>query len=204
MAVTELAVLRLKPGVSVADDAELRTQLRFAKDTMEAYSRHPFYFLQDEDDSEVLYIVGGWESAEFHKDSFVPSPENAEQIRRLQDKLNRVETMYHVEIAPPAISDASPIVSIGRYYIYKDKLAEFRQAIDNSIQRIKQVAYPYKVSGGYSIDNPSCTKYNEFVLFSGWNDLKNQHGHLPGFDREDRYKTLLSNFTINNATPIRL
>lgn len=68
MPVTELAILRLAPGVSLSDE-EFRAKLLRSKQVMEtALGIHGrrFVYYQDAHDPVVLYLLGDWQSTEEH------------------------------------------------------------------------------------------------------------------------------------------
>ena len=73
MVVTELALLRLLPNISLADQTLLRN-LAHAKKALESYTHQPFHFIPQIADPTFIYIIGSWDSPEQHWNDFIPSP----------------------------------------------------------------------------------------------------------------------------------
>ncbi|KAF2747243.1 hypothetical protein M011DRAFT_467765 [Sporormia fimetaria CBS 119925] len=96
MAVTELALLRLIPPTT-AREPELRAKLKAAKEAMEKYTGRRFYFLQQIQDPDIVYVLGEWESVAQHMQGWIPSVENRAVLEMLKDDLT-VDWLHHFDV----------------------------------------------------------------------------------------------------------
>jgi hypothetical protein len=94
MPVTEIALLRL-------DNEDLststKTGLLGAQQAQTEYSNHQVYFLRQIEDPACVYLLGGWESIEKHRNEWIPSETNQRLLQQLTGNLE-VKWMFHVDV----------------------------------------------------------------------------------------------------------
>jgi quinol monooxygenase YgiN len=116
MAVTELALLKLKNGGTLTQD--VKAQLKKAQVAMESYSGggRKFHYLQQVEDPTCIYVLGEWESLSQHYDGFIPSKANQDLLEALKDELD-VGWLSHLDVPVSKIQLDAPVLSIGRHMI---------------------------------------------------------------------------------------
>jgi hypothetical protein len=94
--ITEIACIRVLPPYK-PDDREVRMKFLNAKKVMEKFTKRDFYFLQQIENPDIVYIIGEWESLEQHMDVFIPSEENQALLRSLEG-IVKVEDLLHISV----------------------------------------------------------------------------------------------------------
>lgn len=199
MPVTELALLRLRPG-TVLSDPPFRAKLAGAKRVMETYSNdlsrsvlhpsanpthinpedlpkpapdeHQFFFYSQHEDPALLYVIGSWPSAAMHRQSFVPSPENQQLLSLFNDDI-AVESMFHVEVEQSSIPLDAPVLAIGQHWITPSNNAGFEEAFEDNKHHLEHFS-TRKLTGGWrheKEETPDGGQKDLFILFSGWDDV---------------------------------
>ena len=199
MPVTELALLRLRPGTSLSDPS-FRSKLTEAKRVMETYSnnlstsvhhpsanpthintedipkpapdQHQFFYYSQHEDPSLLYIIGSWPSAAMHWESFIPSPENQELLSKFKDDVS-VESMFHVEVEQSSIPLDAPVLAIGQHWITPSNNAGFEEAFEDNKHHLEHFS-TRKLAGGWRHEKEESADGGQkdvFVLFSGWDDV---------------------------------
>ncbi|ROV90923.1 hypothetical protein VMCG_09964 [Cytospora schulzeri] len=181
MSVTELAILRLAPGVNILD-AGFRAKILRSKQVMETALGIPgrrFVYYQDAEDPMVLYLLGDWQSTDEHWNEFIPSPENQELLELLKHDLDvpSIE-MYHVDIPAAKVPTGANVISIGWHKVRQnDKVAfettfwECKKSLDEDARR------DMKPAGGWRVEKAvGQQETEEFVLFCGRESVDEQLG----------------------------
>ncbi|CAG8885425.1 unnamed protein product [Penicillium salamii] len=173
MAVTEVALIRLKTDISPTTKANLRA----AQNAQGEYSKHAVHFLHQIEDSSFYYILGGWESVEKHTHEWIQSEANQRLLGLLAQDFD-VCWMFHLDIDPSAskIPLDAPVLAVSRYFVEADKKDEFNAAFRASLSYFGAHTAPFSFCGGWRIDRKD---NEEFVLFSGWNDERD-HSEFVG------------------------
>lgn len=176
--VVELAKLRLQPDTSLSS---VLPKFKHAKEVMEKYSSgHSFYFLQQLEDPSILYIQGAWPSVEFHREQFLPSPENQQVLRELKDDLT-VEWMFHIDMDAEKIPIHAHTLAVVRHIIKPGEKDAFKQKFEENVPYLSKVV-DGKLAGGWRIDKDN-SEEEEWVLFTHWNS-REEHaafGNTEGF-----------------------
>jgi hypothetical protein len=212
MPVTELALLRLRPGTSLSDHS-FRSKLAEAKRVMETYSnnlattvhhptanpthintedipkpapdQHQFFYYSQHEDPSHLYIIGSWPSAAMHRQSFIPSAENQELLSKFKDDIS-VESMFHVEIEQSSVPLDAPVLAIGQHWITPSNNAGFEEAFEDNRHHLEHFS-TRKLAGGWrheKEERPDGGQKDVFVLFSGWDDVD----HHMKFGKSQSYE----------------
>jgi hypothetical protein len=94
MAITEIALLRLKTSELSSSS---RSILQQAQQAQSEWSGYPVQFVRQIEDSSYFYIIGGWDSIAHHTGEWIKSETNQKLLGQLKDDFD-VEWMFHVEI----------------------------------------------------------------------------------------------------------
>ncbi|KAH7045803.1 hypothetical protein B0J12DRAFT_576639 [Macrophomina phaseolina] len=198
MAVTELALLRLRPGASFRAPT-LRANLQKAKKAMEDFTQQPFHYFVQVEDPTFFYILGSWPSAKYHFQEWIPSPANQELLELLKDQID-VEWMFHLDVEKSHLPLNAPILAIGRHYIAPDKRTGFSQTFNAVKHNLEGFTAPRKASGGWRLEKEAPDK-EEWILFSGWDEVA-QHekfGETGAFQDYGIIRDFVSGFEIRHA-----
>jgi len=212
MPVTELALLRLRPGISLSDPA-FRSKLAEAKRVNERASNklsasvlhpsanpthinisdipvpgpdeHKFYYYTQHEDPSCLYVLGSWPSAALHRESYIPSAENRALMSQFRGDFDIV-SMFHVEVEQSSIPLDAPVLAIGQHWVTPSNNAGFEEAFDNNKHHLAHFS-TRKLAGGWrheKVETPDGGQKDVFVVFSGWNDVD----HHMKFGQSQSYK----------------
>jgi len=212
MVVTELALLRLRPGTT-AQTPSLLVNLLKAKNVMEHASKSKFHYYHCVEDPEVIYIIGAWSSVRFHMDEFIPSQANQELLALLKDQVS-VEWMFHVDVdqdVRPLPLDAAAVLAIGRH-IVKDNEKQIVQETfnENKLELDAFAGGTDKVVGGWRIDqgyDPGSEGVkDEFVLFTGWESVERHHAFATteGFQKYSKIRDRIEVVDIKHAIKLEV
>ncbi|KAF4306492.1 putative dimeric alpha-beta barrel [Botryosphaeria dothidea] len=198
MAVTELALLRLKSGASF-DDPALRADLQKARKAMEDFTQQPFHYFVQIEDPALFYIVGSWPSADYHFQKWVPSSANQELLELLKDKLS-VEWMFHIDVEKPQLPLDAPVMAIGRHFIVSDKRTGFIQTFGAVKHNVENFTAPRKATGGWRIEKETEHK-EEWVLFTGWDEVAHhgKFGESEGFQEYGKVREFVDGFEVKHV-----
>lgn len=94
MAITEIALLRLKAQVPSSSTKAMLQQAQWAQSE---WSGYPLQFARQVEDSNYFYILGGWETLAAHNDEWIESKTNQKLLTELKDGVD-VEWMFHVDV----------------------------------------------------------------------------------------------------------
>lgn len=180
MPVTELALLHLK-APTTADTPAFHAGLRKAKHAMENFTGHEFFYLQQVEDPDCIYILGEWDSLQQHYNEFIPSDENKSLLESLKDVIE-VEWLSHLDVPVAQIQLISPYLSIGRHMIKEGVREKFETCFQEKRTYLDRFVTEGRPAGGWKIDDDR--KGEEFVLFSPWKEVQ-QH---MDFAQDDGFK----------------
>ena len=180
MSVIELALLRLV-SINTATSPPLLAHLKTAKDAMESFSGFLFSYYHCLEDPSLIFIVGGWPSAKFHWEEWIPSSQNQELLTVLKDEVE-VEYMFHVDLDRKSLEnvESQEIVAIGRHTIKPDGRAAFdktfgevKSSLETGIGGSEKVRGGWRVEKGFLKGEELVTdgmggEEDEWVLFTGW------------------------------------
>ncbi|EAS27791.3 uncharacterized protein CIMG_08995 [Coccidioides immitis RS] len=213
MPLTELALLHLKPTITV-DNAALQSSLRSAKHAMESFTGYPFHFFTQVEDPSYIYIIGNWTSLTQHVDQWIPSEKNQALLEALENLLT-VEWMFHLDIDQLATKEGSegimpfsaPIVAIVRHFIAAGKKDSFVATFEKNKQSLVEFTAPQPICGGWRIDREQESgkdgaEKDEFVLFSGWRKIAHHvdFAQTEPFERYKEIRDYLAAFEVKHAT----
>jgi quinol monooxygenase YgiN len=171
MTVTELAILKLKSETEISSLA-LHSALKDAKDAMEHFNNAPgsFHWFQEIEEPTRIYLIGEWQSAAVHFESWIPSPENKRLIE-LTGSLLDVETMFHINTPQSSLIDAlkGPVVAVGRHTILPEMQEEFEQTFSEKKVYLEKVMGPGTFGFGWRIEKEEGKE--EFVLIGAWESV---------------------------------
>ncbi|KAJ5168586.1 uncharacterized protein N7482_004180 [Penicillium canariense] len=180
MPVTEVALLRLKEQ---EPSATVKSGLLDAAKEQSAWSKYSVHFLRQVEDPVFVYLLGGWDSVAEHLGDWITSEPNQRLLAQLKDDLD-IEWVFHLDIHPsdPRIPLNAPILGISRYFVEPSKKAAFDSAFKAGVPHLGENTAPFTYGGGWRLDKAG--EDEEFVLFSGWNNVED---HL-GFAESDVFK----------------
>ncbi|EXJ88964.1 hypothetical protein A1O3_02028 [Capronia epimyces CBS 606.96] len=216
MPVTELALLRLLPGIEVSSPA-LLANLSKAKDVMEGASGHKFQYYHCIEDPSLIFIIGAWASVTFHMQEFIPSRANQEILSLLKDQIT-VHWMFHLDIDQTAtpLPLQGHALAIGRHFIDKGEKDVFqsrfeasRDELEGVIGGIGHVVGGYRMDKGFdplllSLPSREEGEREEFVLFTGWDSVEHHHRALSaeteGFEESCQIRNYLGGADIKHGS----
>ncbi|KAJ5105755.1 hypothetical protein NUU61_003102 [Penicillium alfredii] len=168
MAITELALLRLK---SQDTFTTIKPVLQDAQKAQSEYSGHAVRFFRQTEDPLCIYLTGGWASVATHNGEWTTLETNQQLLARLVEHVD-MEWMFHLDIDPSTatIPLNAPIIAISRYFVDRNKKAEFEEAYEAGIPGLGEYTAPFPYCGSWRIDKDG--ENDEFVLFSGWNSVE--------------------------------
>ncbi|KAF3483206.1 uncharacterized protein GIQ15_02530 [Arthroderma uncinatum] len=188
MAITELAVLKLRPAALTADNKPNETTtsfLRGAKQGMESYTGFPFYIFTQLEDPAYVYIVGNWESLSQHYDDWIPSDANQGLLESGKDLFD-IAGLAHLDIDQQELGLPcdSPMLALGWFHMLPEQKEAFIKAWEANVPFLKQFTAPHTVRSGWRIDGERKVdgkevtvkdegepEVEEFVAFTGWRDV---------------------------------
>jgi quinol monooxygenase YgiN len=194
MTITEVALLRLAPGVD-ADDPTLRANLAEAKRVMEKYTGNTFYYFRQIEDPSLIYIIGEWESLDQHMNHFIPSADNQAMLDLLKAQVT-VEWLLHAGVShanlPLPRSDAEmaralegeTVISVGRHFVKDDQKKEFQQVFEANKGYLQDFITEGKLGGGWRVDNGDGKE--EWILICPYTSFE-QHLDFANTDEFQKY-----------------
>lgn len=209
MPVTELAILRLAPGVSLLDEG-FRARLLRSKQVMEtALGIHGrlFVYYQDAQDPMVLYLLGDWQSTDEHWNEFIPSPGNQELLELLRHDLDIPSIkMYHVDLPAANVPTDANVISIGWHKVRQEDKA----VIETSFYECKQwldeyFSHAIKPAGGWRVEKAvGQQESEELVLFCGWEGVDEHLGFAKtkSFEKYDRIRKFVKKYSVKHGIRI--
>ncbi|KAH7414551.1 hypothetical protein DE146DRAFT_38963 [Phaeosphaeria sp. MPI-PUGE-AT-0046c] len=194
MTITEIALLRLAPGITLGD-ATLRSNLAHAEEVMQNYTGKTFHYLQQTEDPSCIYIVGEWESLDQHMKHFIPSDGNQALLVLLKDQLS-VEWLLHADVShadlplprsKSAIDKAiggELIFSIARHMVKDGQKEEFQRTFVANRQYLQGFLTEGIMGGGWRIDKEEEGK-EEWVLLCPYTSVQQHYdfAKTPEFER---------------------
>ncbi|GLI76353.1 hypothetical protein PoHVEF18_004625 [Penicillium ochrochloron] len=172
MPITEFALLRLKEE---EPSATTKSNLRDVIKEQSAWSKHPVNFVRQIEDPGLVYLLGGWASVAEHFGDWITSEPNQRLLAQLKDSIG-IEWLFHLDIDPSmhSIPLNAPVLGISRYFVEASKKDEFDSIFKAGARHLGEYTAPYSYAGGWRIDKEGGDE--EFVLFSGWNKVKDYSG----------------------------
>ena len=203
MAVTELALLQVLENSSL-DHASLRQKFLYAKQTMESFTRRSFYYYQQAEDPNCIYIIGEWESVDQHRKEFLPSPANQGLLSILAGDIS-VQWMFHIHREQQELPLDAPVISIGRYFVH----SEWRQSFERVFSEVEHHLTGYTAANEYAwawraeIEKPG---KEEFVIISGWETIDQHRGFAKteGFKNFQKIEKHLEGADVKHARKLQL
>jgi quinol monooxygenase YgiN len=194
MAITEIALLHLLPTTTIDDG--LRSKLVNAKVVMEKFTGRRFYYLQQMEDADCIYVIGEWDSLDQHMNHFIPSEANQALLRDLGPYLT-VDWLLHID-APHAVlpipktkveneGKEPHVVGIVRHFIRDGEKDEFKETFEENKHHLQEYVTEGKIGGGWRVD-PEEGK-DEFVLWHPWTEV-DQHIKFAGTEGFQKYSKI--------------
>lgn len=223
MPITELAQLSYKT-IPQSDKSTIHTNLRNATCSQAIYSKHPVALLECHEDPNLIYLVGGWDSADQHMNEWIPSSVNQELLKLLGGDVD-VKWMFHLscepgEVVGRVVEGASgrdeDIIAIGRHFVKEAQRDEFERTWKGNIEALEgfiddEARGREKREGGWRLDwgyDPEHVEVVasrnvplEFVLFMRWATVQ-KHLHFAqteGFQRYGKIRDFISGAEIRHG-----
>ena len=100
MIVTQIAVLTLKEEpVNGSIPVGLLNAMKSARAHVQEATGTFFYHFQSIEDRKKIFVLGEWESIEFHMDVFLKRPENIEKVKSFVEWVDvRNITTIHLDV----------------------------------------------------------------------------------------------------------
>ena len=216
MAVTEFALLRLIPPTT-APNPSLLSHLKTAKDAMESFSGYPFTYYHCLEDPTVIFIVGGWPSAKFHWEEWIPSSQNQEMLTTLKDEVD-VEFMFHVDLDCKSLDgvESQKVVAFVRHKIKAGAKTGFEKTFNDVKGGLEKVIGGGElVRGGWRVEkgfvkgeevvtDGMSGENDEWVLFSGWQSKESHEafGHTEESKRYGKIFEFVETFDIQHCVKL--
>lgn len=214
MPLTELALLRLKPSITL-DISRVRSNLQNAKHAMESFTGYPFYYYSQIEDPTLIYIIGCWESLQQHFGEWIPSEQNQNILGSLNDFID-VEWLYHYAIdgrfekstgeSGETVPVDAPVLSIVRHTISRGERENFKKTFREVKHHVAEFTAPRQIAGGWRFDlkhgqsEGAPIEVDEFLLFTGWNDVLHHHAFAQTEQFKDyaRIRSSLDHFDVKH------
>lgn len=188
MPITELALFSCKI-ISHSDKSTIHKNLRNAARSQAIYSQHSVALLECHEDPDLIYLVGGWGSADQHMNEWIPSSVNQDLLKLLGGDVD-IKWMFHLicepgEVIERVVKGASggkgDIVEISRHFVKEAQRGEFERIWKGTIEALEEsideeARDREKREGGWRLDwgyDPEhvemCASQSvppEFVLFT--------------------------------------
>jgi len=122
--VTEIALLRLK---STLPSATFKALLLEGIKAQATFSSYPVRLFTQVEDPSLIYLIGGWDSAQQHYEDWIPSATNQGIMGQLSSEMELV-WMFHVEgdaAQQGEVLSEAPVVAVGRYCMAAEKKGGF-------------------------------------------------------------------------------
>ncbi len=206
MVVTELALLRLLPNISLADQTLLRN-LAHAKKVLESYTHQPFHFLSQIEDP--TFIIGSWDSPEQHWNDFIPSPTNQTLLNLLKDQVT-VEYLFHVDIPQSSLLLHAPFISIVRQFVKPGHRETYNETFNSAKRSLElatqEKATPHGITHGWRIEKEGDGNREEVVLFAGWDSVAEHYelSETQRFEENKKVMALIEGAEVGHARKIEL
>lgn len=209
MPITELALLRLSPNVTIKN-AALRKNLLHAKTVMQDYTGRTFYYYQQTEDPTLIYVVGEWDSLDQHMNGFIPSEQNQGLLESLKDSLS-VEWLVHADVPhaelPLPKSEAERaetlrgerVISIVRHFVKPGSKNAFQQTFEDHKRYLQDYLTEGKTAGGWRVDSKDGEE--EWVSLSPYASVQ-QHldfAKTAGFEKYGRIREHMDGAEIKHA-----
>jgi len=204
MAVTELALLHLAPGLTI-DDPHLLAKLREAQKAAKDYTGGKvLHFYSQVEDPSYFYVLAGWDYPTQLLDSWTPSPEHP-NIRALLKDFAASEWLFLVPIPIDEINLSSPVLAIARHFISSHNKVSFSEMLEENKHYVDDFTTPANLVGGWRVEEEADDK-EEWVHFTGWNDVAQHYAFAEsaGFKEYAKIKPFVDEFDIKHATPLKL
>lgn len=205
MTITEIALLRLSPDVSL-NDASLCSTLAHAKTVMQTYTGRTFYYLQQVEDPTYIYIIGEWDSLSQHMNDFIPSSDNQAVLESLKGLLT-VDWLQHIDVShvnlplPSAGTNkqSAPVYGIARHFVKSGQRELFQQTFDVEMHHLQDFVIEGKIGGGWRIDKEDGKE--EWVLLSPWTSVEQHHAFadMDGFMKYSKIREHIGGAEIKHA-----
>jgi len=203
MAVTELALLRLAPNLTLQNPS-LLANLRKALKTMASFSCRPFYYLHQVEDPSLIYILGQWESLEQHYNQFIPSKGNQELLEEMKDQIS-VEWLMHLDVPVESVDLKAGCLSVGRHTVLTEKRDRFLKTFEEKRKYLDEYSTEGTAAGGWKLDKKE-GESEEFVLFAPWKEVQ-QHmdfAKTDGFKEYGKIREFIEGFDVKHVTVLDL
>ncbi|PKX95463.1 uncharacterized protein P174DRAFT_133177 [Aspergillus novofumigatus IBT 16806] len=185
--VTEIALLRLK---SNPPSASFKALLLEGIKAQAKFSSYPVYPFSQVEDPSLIYLVGGWDSAQQHYEDWIPSATNQGIMEQLSSEMELV-WMFHVDGDAARLGELlgeAPVVAVGRYFMSAEKKERFSRVFEGVQRHLEEVTKALPIFKGWRVEKEEGKE--EFVLFSGWTEMQ-QHldfAQLDGFHEFSKIK----------------
>lgn len=185
--VTEIALLRLKSNPA---SASFKALLLDGIKAQAEFSSYPVYLFSQVEDPSVIYLVGGWDSAQQHYEDWIPSATNQGIMERLSGEME-VMGLLHVDgdaVRQRELLAEAPVVAVGRYVVSAEKREGFDRVFEGMQHRLENATMPLPIFKGWRVEKEEGKE--EFVLFSGWTEMQ-QHldfAQSEGFQEYSKIK----------------
>ncbi|KIW02220.1 uncharacterized protein PV09_06374 [Verruconis gallopava] len=182
MTVTELALLKLSSADGSLSE-HVRAQLLKAKQAMESFSGHRFYYLQQIEEPSLIYVLGEWASLHQHYAEFIPSAPNQAVLEALRNDVT-VVWLSHLDVPVSDIELAAPVMSLGRHFVAAKKRKDFEACFAAQKKFLQEFVTEGDVAGGWKLEEDR--ENDEFVLFAPWRAIE-QHAAFASTDGFKHY-----------------
>src|SRR5438045_3317769 len=147
MTVTEIALLHILPAHKISDQS-IFSDLAHAIQVLRKASGYSFYLYQQIEDPHFLYILGTWQSVSYHRDIFLPSPENQSLLSLVKDRIS-VEWMFHVSNTNLSdITTDAQVIAIERHFINAGERQQFQNMFEENTHHLPEEVKPDSLTGG--------------------------------------------------------
>ncbi|KAJ6128702.1 hypothetical protein N7471_009919 [Penicillium samsonianum] len=199
MPVTELALLRL-----TTQDPWSSTKNTFleAQKKQTEHSGYQVTYLRQIEDQQSVYLLGGWESVEKHtgEGQWLSLEVNQNLLAQLKGSVD-VSWMFHLDIdpSPSNIPLGAPVLSITRCFVEPSKKDEFDAVFKASVSHLNAYTAPFSSCGAWRVDKEG--EDEEFVLFSGWNQVQDHlaFGESEASKEFGKLKTLMKDADVKHV-----
>lgn len=194
MSVTEFALLRLLPSITTTSPT-LPANLKAARDAMQSFSGFPFSFYSCVEDPDIIFIIGGWPSAKFHWESWIPSKQNQGLLSLFEDEVE-VELMFHVDVNRRELEgiEERGVVAVRRHKVGDDEKKGLKDNLERAVVGSERMIGGWRVEQGFVKGKELVTdglggETEEWVLFAGLS--RDEHMAVAQTEESKKYSRFL-------------
>lgn len=177
MTVTELVILTLDDAY-LHESSGVVSKIQAIRDRMRSiYQNETLDFHRQIENPQTLYVLAEWPSIEAHTKA--SAAEDAQLVIMELLAIAKPLTVMHVELPLSAFPLGAPVISIGRYFVTKEKKEEFYNLFTTVKPLLEEYVVPFTLAYGWRVDLSDEQKNKgeeELLMVAGWPTVEKHQG----------------------------